>query len=162
MRRLAGIVVLFVFWLIISGSFRPFDLVLGLVLAVAVGWWADKALWAGEAEPLPVRVWLRVPGYLLYLIKEIIVAALYVAERVVDPRLGIAPTMHTHRVHFESETARVAFANSITLTPGTLTVDVDGDTFIIHCLNASFSDGISSGEMERRVARTFDEGGGAA
>jgi len=156
MRRAFGMLVLFVFWLIISGSLRPFDLALGALLAVGIGWWADKVLWAGEAEPLPPRVWLRLPRYLGYLIKEIIIAALYVAERVLDPHLGIAPLMHTHRVHFDSDTARVAFANSITLTPGTLTVDVEGDTFIIHCLNASFSDGISSGDMERRVGRTFD------
>lgn len=156
MRRLTGMVVLFVFWLVISGSFRPFDLALGALLAFGIGWWADKVLWSGEPEPLAPRVWLRLPRYLVYLIKEIVVAALYVAERVLDPRLGIAPLMHTHRVHFNSDTARVAFANSITLTPGTLTVDVEGDTFIIHCLNASFSDGISSGDMERRVADTFD------
>jgi len=156
MRRLTGIVVLFVFWLVISGSLRPFDLALGALLAVGIGWWADKVLWAGEAEPLTRRTWLRLPRYAVYLVKEIVVAALYVAERVLDPHLGIAPLMHTHRVHFNSDTARVAFANSITLTPGTLTVDVEGDTFIIHCLNASFSDGISSGDMERRVASTFD------
>ena len=66
--------------------------------------------------------------------------------------------LHTHRVQFSSDTARVAFANSITLTPGTLTVDVDGDTYTIHCLHESFSDSISSGDLERRVARTFDGG----
>jgi multicomponent Na+:H+ antiporter subunit E len=59
-------------------------------------------------------------------------------------------------VHFDSDTARVAFANSITLTPGTLTVDVEDDTFTIHCLHESFSDSISSGDLEKRVAQTFD------
>lgn len=156
MRRLSSIVVLLVFWLVITGSLKPVDLVLGLVVTTLVGTWADRALWSGEAEPLPARSWLRLPAYLAYLVKEIFVAAVYVAERVLDPHLHIAPVMHTHRVHFSSETARVAFANSITLTPGTLTVDVDGDTYIIHCLHESFSDAISSGDLERRVAKTFD------
>jgi len=156
MRRFTSIAVLFTFWLLITGSVRPFDLGMGVVVCGLVGWWAERVLWPDEPEPLPPRTWPHLPLYIVYLMKEIVVAALYVAERVLDPRLRIAPTMHTHRVHFESDTARVAFANSITLTPGTLTVDVDGDTYIIHCLHESFSDAISSGDLERRVARTFD------
>jgi len=136
MRRFVSIAVLFIFWLAITGSVKPLDLGVGLLLAV--------------------RAWTRLPGYVAWLLKEIVVAALYVAERVLDPRLSISPVMHTHRVRFECDAARVAFANSITLTPGTITVDVSEDTFVIHCLQASFSDTISSGDLERRVSRTFD------
>jgi len=156
MRRAVSFTVLAVFWLVITGSLKPLDLGIGLVLSVAIGYWAEHVLWRGEREPLTARAWLRAPMYLLWLLKEIVVAALYVAERVLDPKLGIAPVMHAHRVHFNSDTARVAFANSITLTPGTITIDISEDTFIIHCLNASFSDGISSGDFERRVAETFE------
>ncbi len=156
MRRIASIAVLFLFWLVITASLKPLDLLIGAVVAGAAGWWADRVLWPGESEPLPVAVWLRLPLYLAYLLKEIVVAAVYVAERVLDPRMGIAPAMQTHRARFSSDTARVAFANSITLTPGTLTVDVDGDVFVIHCLHESFSDAISSGDLERRVTATFD------
>jgi len=155
-RRLTSLTVVFGFWLVITGSLRPLDLALGAVVALGVSWWTERMLWQDQAEPLTAKAWLRVPGYLLYLIREIIVAALYVAERAFDPRLSIAPVMHTHRVHFDSDTARVAFANSITLTPGTLTVDVEDDTFTIHCLHESFSDSISSGDLEKRVAQTFD------
>lgn len=158
MRRVTSFLVLWSVWLILSGSFRPVDLGVGVVLAAVVSWWADSVLWRDEPEPLSARVWLRAPGYLAYLVKEIVVAALYVAERVFAPRLAITPVMHTHRVRFASDTARVAFANSITLTPGTLTVDVDDDTYTIHCLDPSFSDSISSGDLERRIARTFDGG----
>ncbi|MBN2247077.1 MAG: Na+/H+ antiporter subunit E [Coriobacteriia bacterium] len=156
MRRIASIGVLYVFWLLITASVRPFDLLVGLVVAGIAGWWADRVLWPGESEPLPVRTWVRLPLYLGYLLKEIVVAAVYVAERVLDPEMNISPAMQTHRVRFSSDTARAAFANSITLTPGTLTVDVDGDVFIIHCLHESFSDAISSGDLERRVTATFD------
>jgi multicomponent Na+:H+ antiporter subunit E len=157
MRQVVSFAVLAVFWLVITGSLKPFDLGAGLVLCAAVSYWADRVLWRGEREPLTARAWLHVPLYLLWLVKEIVVAALYVAERVLDPKLGIAPVIHTHRVHFDSDAARVAFANSITLTPGTITVDVTEDTYVIHCLHESFSDGISSGDLERRVARAFEE-----
>lgn len=156
MRRLASFAVLALFWLVITGSVKPFDLATGLVLCAAISYWADCVLWRDEPEPLTPRAWLRLPAYMLWLLREIVVAALYVAERVLDPKLGIAPVLHTHRVRFKSDTARVAFANSITLTPGTITIDVTEDTFVIHCLHESFSDGISSGDFERRVARTFD------
>ena len=156
MRRALAAVVLFVFWLVITGSVRPFDLGIGVALSIALAYWADHVLWIGENEPLSARAWLRVPQYLAWLLKEIVVAAVYVAERVLDPHLGIAPSIHEHRAHFERDVGRVALANSITLTPGTITIDVREDTFVIHCLNASFSDSISSGDMERRVAKAFD------
>ncbi|MDY0339710.1 MAG: Na+/H+ antiporter subunit E [Coriobacteriia bacterium] len=148
--------ILYLFWLLITASFKPLDLLIGLVVAGAAGWWAEYFLWDDEPEPMPVRTWVRLPLYMAYLLKEIVVAAIYVAERVLDPQMSIAPAMQTHRARFSSDTARVAFANSITLTPGTLTVDVDGDVFIIHCLHESFSDAISSGDLERRVTVTFD------
>ena len=156
MRRLTSLAVVFVFWLVITGSARALDLAIGAVVAFAVSWWTERTLWRDQTQPLSAKAWVRVPAYLLYLVREIVVAALYVAERVFDPKLSIAPVMHTHRVHFDSDTARVAFANSITLTPGTLTVDVEDDTFTIHCLHESFSDSISSGDLEKRVAQTFD------
>lgn len=156
MRRAASVLVLMGFWLVITGSVRPFDLAIGLALSVVVTWWTERVLWTGEDEPLSARALVRFPGYLVYLVKEIVVAAVYVAERVIDPHLGIAPTLHTHRVTFHRDSARVAFANSITLTPGTITVDVDGDTYTIHCLHESFSDAISSGDLERRVSKAFD------
>ena len=155
-RRLVSVAVLMVFWLIITGSVRPLDLATGALVAVLVTWWSERSLWAREPEPLSARAWLRLPGYAFYLIKEIVVAALYVAERVIDPRIGIAPMVHIHRVSFGRDSARVAFANSITLTPGTLTLDVEGDVYTIHCLHESFTDAISSGDLERRVSRTFD------
>jgi multicomponent Na+:H+ antiporter subunit E len=158
-RRLLSFAVLFAFWFVITGSVRPFDLAVGIALTFAVSRWADRVLWADEPEPLSVHAWLRLPGYLAYLVKEIVVAAIYVAERVLDPRMGIAPTIHTHRAVFTRDSARVAFANSITLTPGTITLDVDGDTYIIHCLHESFTDAISSGDLERRVSRAFDDQG---
>lgn len=156
MRRVTSFAVVFVFWLLLTESLAPLDLALGVLICGALSVWADRVLWRGEPEPLAARVWLRLPGYLAYLLGQIVVAALHVAECAFGPRSAIAPVMHTHRAHFTSDTARVAFANSITLTPGTLTVDVDGDTFVIHCLHSSFSDAISAGDLERRVSAAFD------
>ncbi|MBN2404864.1 MAG: Na+/H+ antiporter subunit E, partial [Coriobacteriia bacterium] len=99
----------------------------------------------------------RLLAYIAWLLKEIIVAAVYVAEKVLDPRMPIEPIIITHRCSMRRDVSRVAFANSITLTPGTLTVDAEGDVFTIHCLSEEFADSIANGALERRIMRVFEE-----
>jgi multicomponent Na+:H+ antiporter subunit E len=148
---------LFAFWLALTGSLEPSELIIGAVLSVALGAWATRFLWTEDAPTLTPGQTLRFLGYLLYLLRSIIVAAIGVAEVVLDPQMPIEPVLVTHRTSFKRVVSRIAFANSITLTPGTLTVDVDGNSFLIHCIDERFADDISSGELERRVARVFEE-----
>lgn len=149
--------VLFVFWLALTASFKPWDLGVGLLLSVLLGLWAARSLWADDAPVLTWRQALRFAAYVPWLIKEIIKAALGVAEVVLSPRMPIDPRVIGHRVVFKRPVCNVALANSITLTPGTLTVDVDGDITYVHCLNEGFADGIVNGDMERRIVRVFEE-----
>lgn len=149
--------VLFAFWLVLTGSFAPLDLVLGALASLALGVWAARVLWPEDAPALT----LRQAGYfLLYipqLLASVLMSAIQVAEVVLDPRMPIKPVLIGHRAVFKRAVSSVAFANSITLTPGTLTVDVDGDVFYIHCLAERFADDIATGDLERRVARVFEE-----
>jgi multicomponent Na+:H+ antiporter subunit E len=148
---------LFAFWLILTGSLAPFDVVLGLVLSMALGGWSSSFLWGGRELGLSPKRLLGYAAYVIHLLRSVIVAAVHVAEVVLDPRMPIRPIIITHRVRFSTEAQRIAFANSVTLTPGTLTVDVDGDSFTIHCLAERFADDITSGELERRITRVFEE-----
>lgn len=146
------------FWMLLTGSVKPFDLVFGLTLSLLLAWWAVTRLW--NDDDAPVLTWrqaLRFIAYLVYLIKEIVLAAVGVAGKVLDPRMPIDPVMITHRTRFTRQVSRVALANSITLTPGTLTVDLDGDMYVVHCLNEEFSESISNGEFEGRIKRVFEE-----
>lgn len=146
------------FWLVLTGSLKPLDLVFGVAVSLLLAWWAVGTLWTkADAPTLTWRQALRFVYYLAYLIKEIVLAAIGVAEKVLDPRMPIAPVMITHRTRFAREVSRIALANSITLTPGTLTVDVDGDTFVVHCLNEEFAGSIVNGEFEGRIKRVFEE-----
>lgn len=113
-------------------------------------------MWGTDAPTLSARQAVAVLGYVPFLIKEIVVATIYVAEKVLDPRMPIDPVIIAHRCKFERDVSRVAFANSITLTPGTLTVDVDQDTFVVHCLNEGFADSIASGFLERKISQVFE------
>ncbi|MDI6901915.1 MAG: Na+/H+ antiporter subunit E [Anaerosomatales bacterium] len=157
MRLAEATIALYVFWLVLTGSFAPIDLLVGLLLSAALGVWATRTLWAEDAPTLSLRQAGRLFVYVLWLIKEIVVAAVYVAEKVLDPRMPIEPLVLSHRCSFTRDVSRVAFANSITLTPGTLTVDVADDVFTIHCLAETFADSIASGALERRIAAVFEE-----
>lgn len=151
-------IILFGFWLVISGSIDPMGLAVGLVLSALIALGANRLLWAKEDAPvLSVGQAVRFVLYMGYLVKEIIWANIYVAEKVLDPRLPIDPIMVEHTSTLERPVSRTALANSITLTPGTLTVDVDGPVFTVHCLGREFADTIATRELEHKVARAFEE-----
>ena len=158
MRTLRAAVPLLAFWLVLTASVHPLDLTTGVVLSLALGWWAARILWR-DAEPpdLSLRQAVRFCFYLVWLVKEIVVAAVGVAEKVLDPSLPVGPCVIVYRSSLESSVSRIAFANSITLTPGTLTLDVDGGVYTVHCLSPGFAEGIESGDMEERIKRVLEE-----
>lgn len=158
MKTLWSALPLFVFWLILTASLAPADLVTGAVLAMLLGWWASRALWCDGDEPvLAPRQVLRFCLYLPWLVKQIVVAAVGVAEKVLDPRMPIDPVMIVHHTPLQRTVSRVMFANSITLTPGTLTADLDGTQYTVHCLSEDFATDIENGDMESRIRRVFEE-----
>ncbi|KAF0208505.1 MAG: Na+/H+ antiporter subunit E [Actinomycetota bacterium] len=158
MKVLRASVPLFAFWLVLTGSLKSFDLVIGLVLSALLGWWAAVALWPTDDDPslTPTRA-VRFVFYVPWLIKEILVAATGVAEIVLRPRMPIDPLVIVYHSPVQSAVSRVAFANSITLTPGTLTVDLEGSNYTVHCLNKEFARGVEAGDMDRRIHRVFEE-----
>ena len=145
------------FWLALTASLRPLDIVIGLILSVLLGVWAARFLWPDDAPVLTARQAARFLLYIPHLLVAIVIAAVQVAEIVFRPHMPIEPVMIRHRTRFKRDVSRVAFANSITLTPGTLTVDVDENTFVVHCIAERFADDITNGDLERRITRVFEE-----
>lgn len=154
---LAASAVVFAFWLVISASLTPADLVLGAALSLMLGWWSVRFLWAGQAPQVSARQLLALLRYLFLFSGQVFLAAAHVARVVVDPRLPIRPKLITCRTTLKRDISRVAFAHSVSLTPGTLTVDMDGGTFLVHCLDEESATRMLSGELERRVARVFEQ-----
>jgi multicomponent Na+:H+ antiporter subunit E len=160
-RVLAAGVAVFVFWLAISASLAPADLLLGALLSGVLGWWSARFLWAGHAPRVPARQLLALLRFLAAYSGQVLLAALHVARVVLDPRLPVRPVMVVCRTGLEGQISRIAFAHAVTLTPGTLTVDIDGGTFLIHCLDEDFARQVQDGQLERRIARVFEQEGGA-
>lgn len=158
MKTAQAAIVLGVFWFVLVGWPTLWTAAFGLAAAVAIAVWAATRLWSEDEPPVLLAVqWVRFAGYCVQLVRDIVAAAIVVAEKVLDPRMPIEPVLIVHRAKFDREVSRVALANSITLTPGTLTVDVQGDEFYIHCLAEDFASDIRDGTVERRIKRVFEE-----
>jgi multicomponent Na+:H+ antiporter subunit E len=143
--------VCFVFWLALSGSAAPLHLTFGAVSSAAVAW-ANRDL---ETVSQAARISPRFLTYLPWLLKEIVVANIQVVRLVLDPRLPVDPVLVRFDTALSGDLARTTFANSITLTPGTVTLDVEGPTFVVHAVTRAMGD-LAGGAMERRIAAVFE------
>jgi multicomponent Na+:H+ antiporter subunit E len=106
-----------------------------------------------DEEGVPVHLSLRLLLYIPWLTWAIVKANVDVALRILSPGLPIAPRMVHVRPGQKSDLGRVIYANSITLTPGTVTCDADGDGFVVHALTKEAADDLESGAMDQRVTR---------
>ncbi len=106
---------------------------------------------------MPTHLLPRLLLYAPWLVWEVVKANIDVARRILTPSLPISPRMIKVKAGQQSDLGRVIYANSITLTPGTVSVDVEDDTILVHALTKEAADGVETGEMDRKVTRL--EGG---
>jgi len=147
---------LFLFWLAISGSLKLANIALGLVLAIMIGALVAQLLWSADAPVLTLRQSFRLLAYIPALLWDIVHSAVHVAGIVFNPSLPVDPVVVRHRAIFARPVSRVAYANSITMTPGTLTVDLIGDEYVIHCLDHAFAVEVQAGGLERKIGSIFE------
>ncbi|HYE90841.1 MAG TPA: Na+/H+ antiporter subunit E [Terriglobales bacterium] len=144
-----------VLWFLLAGHFAVADLVMAVVASALV-----TAL-NRDLEQLS-EVFRHARGLLAYLpwiLREIWVANIQVLKLVLDPRLPIDPVLVRVPARFSSDLARTVFANSITLTPGTITIEAGPDEFLVHALTRAAADDLVAGGMARRVGRVFGDPG---
>jgi len=142
---------LYVFWLLLSGYFTPFLMTAGAGCALAVVWFSRR-MRVLDPEGLPIEQFPRSVPYWGWLLVEIVKSAWAVSRIIVDPRLPISPTMVRFRPSQKTAVGLVTHANSITLTPGTITVEADAAEFLVHGLTRDGALGCVDSEMDRRVA----------
>lgn len=146
--------VLFALWLIFNGRVTPEILIFGLFFAgLLLGFACRYMGYSMEKERRVLMLALQVVLYVGELVVEIwkanLAAIPYIFDRIRKP----APRIIRFRTGLRTETARVVLANSITLTPGTITVSLDRDVFTVHCLDASLAEGIESSRLVSRLRR---------
>jgi len=143
---------LFVFWLLLSGIYTPFLVLSGLGASVAVALLAQR-MEVADREGHPIHLGLAALAYWPWLLKEIFRSGWQVTRVILDPRLPISPAFVRFRPSQKSTVALATHANSITLTPGTITVEARHDEFLVHALTREAAAGVVGSEMDRRVSR---------
>ncbi len=148
--------VLFAVWLLLSGYFTPLLIAFGIAsCALVVAITARMDVVDREGHPLHLT-WRALP-YWTWLVVEIVKANIDVAKRILLPSHAISPTMLRVKTSQTSDLGKVIYANSITLTPGTISVDVANDEILVHALSKDGADDLQTGEMDRRVTRMAGE-----
>lgn len=158
MKAFISFVVLFITWLLWSGFYDPFHLLLGIISTGIVVAWTGE-LFTETTTPMSVRVrqWIRLEWYVVWLLWQIVLANLHVFKLAVHPRMltEIDPQMVTFTSQLSGDVPLVLLAHSITLTPGTVAVNIDGSSFQVHALTTVAAKGVP-GEMDARVHHVFE------
>ncbi|MFP3943571.1 MAG: Na+/H+ antiporter subunit E [Alphaproteobacteria bacterium] len=144
---------LFGLWLLLSGHYTPLLLAFGALSSLFVVWVIHRMDVIDHETPA-ARVGWRLLTYLPWLAWQIVKSNWDVAWRVLHPGLPISPTLFEAEGSQETDVGRVIYANSITLTPGTVTVDLEGNRFTVHALARGGAKSVLSGEMDRRITAT--------
>lgn len=140
------------FWLVNSGHYTPLILsfmVVSVFFVVVLSHAMDVV--DGEAQPLHIT--FRLPVYVIWLAKEVFLANIAVATCVWRGPGSISPRTIRVRASQNTDVGVVIYANSITLTPGTVSIDLDGKDIVVHALTEAAEADLLTGEMDRRVCR---------
>jgi len=140
-------------WLGWSGHFTPLLLGLGLASCLLVVLVSGR-MHIVDREGAPLELAARAPLYAPWLVWQVFKANVDVARRILSPRLPISPRVIRVKATQASDLGRVIYANSITLTPGTVSLSLEGDEIVVHALTREAAEELESGKMDRRVSRT--------
>jgi len=149
LRAIILFIFYFGFWVLLSGHYDRLLLSLGFFSCLTCLYISWKAKFL-DNEGVPLHLMLRLPIYALWLIKEIIKANIDTAIIILTNN----PNPQTFRVKSsqKTESGRVTYANSITLTPGTVTTQLDGEILEVHALSSQMANDVKSGEMDKMVS----------
>ena len=145
---------LFLLWIVFTSTLFWQELLAGAVFSVIIAALVYKNFTVKGLENLsPKRVGYMIV-YIPFFLWEIIKANLDVAYRVINPKMPINPGIVEIRTNLKSDIAKLGLANSITLTPGTLTMDIDNDRLFIHWINVKKTD---VDESSKEIASSFEK-----
>lgn len=148
-------------WVALSGKLDPVHLGFGVVSIALTAWMTRDLRVAGTlvARHRPLGRVRLAPAlrYPFWLLKEIAVANVQIARMILDPRLPVDPVVVRFDSRLQALLAQTLLANSITLTPGTFTIDIRDGIFTVHALDAAGASATALGAMRGRVAEVFGE-----
>ena len=158
MILLSYTVLLFVFWLLLSGHFSPLMLGLGLA-SVLLTMVLIRRMTLVDHESYPLHLSSKLPTFLAYISKAIIKANIDVIKLILTmKRSSVSPQMIEVDESLKTDLGAVIYANSITLTPGTVSVELTEDKILVHALTKEAADDLASGEMASYIPDEHPQG----
>jgi multicomponent Na+:H+ antiporter subunit E len=154
---------LFSFWVVLSGNFQVKYLVIGVFASGLVTYLTNEFIYKarsverGSGIGYIMKRAVRLILYLPWLILAIMKANIKVASILIKPRMPIDPVLLQFETKLSKRVSLVTLANSITLTPGTITVGLEKGKYIVHSLTRECAEDLETGVMQNKVARIFDD-----
>ena len=148
MKSFILFLILICLWLLMSGYYNILLISLGIISCIFCVYVAKRGKLIDD-EGLPIFFMPRLLNYLIWLFKEILMANLTTAKVIING--NVEPETFTVKASQVTDVAKVTYANSITLTPGTVTTKMYKDVFEVHALNTDFGNDIRTNEMDRKV-----------
>lgn len=148
----------FIVWVVFNGRLTLEIALFGGAVAGAV--FAFVCKFMGYSLQKELRFYKKIPSfcqYLYYLVKEIIAANITVSRMILTRKEQMEPVIVHVRTDLKTETARMMLANSITLTPGTITVALTENDLLVHCLDKSLSQGMEDSVFVRLLHKMEEE-----
>ena len=148
--------VYFLLWIIFQGRFTGEIVIIGALISIAADMFVRKILRLNLTFSNLLKTLRIIPDILVYfvvLVVEIVKANMAISRLVLAPHIEVEPCLVKFKTRLKSEIARVAFANSITLTPGTITVSLEGDKLLVHALDREIAHGLEGSIFERLLER---------
>ncbi|MCK5385776.1 MAG: Na+/H+ antiporter subunit E, partial [Gammaproteobacteria bacterium] len=140
-----------IFWISLSGYFEPLMLGLGLG-SVALTIFLAKRMNLIDDESYPFHLFSQLPAFFVYILNEIVKANIDVVKRIMTSKgQSISPQLIKIPLPQESDLGRVIYANSITLTPGTVSITLSKDTLTVHALTKEAAQDLAEGSMAKKI-----------
>lgn len=157
-RAVTLFVILLALWMLMSGIYKPLLIGFG-VASCALCTWIAHRLEIKDSEGVPTSIdIIGMIRYSFWLVVEIGRADWAVTKVILDPAMNVRQRLLKVPVSQKSDLGRVVFANSITITPGTITVETEKDYFIVHALTDEAADSEALADMDRRVSKVESRG----
>lgn len=155
MKTYGFIALLFLFWFLLSGHLEPLLLGFG-VASVALTFYLSHRMNVIDHESYPLHLSYKLPGFYLYILKEITKANIDVVKRILKwNSSSIKPQLVDIQQSQTTDLGAVIYANSITLTPGTVTIKLSDDKLLVHALCKESADELATGEMSQTITKRF-------
>ncbi|MCL5780899.1 MAG: Na+/H+ antiporter subunit E [Firmicutes bacterium] len=142
---------MFVFWFSLSGQLHPLLLILGVISSLLVAYWSTDVLIGQMNKGPDIDRIFRMIAYVPWLVWQIVLSNIHVVQLVLSPKLEIDPKIIRFKHDLKTDMGIVILANSITLTPGTITINGGRGEFIVHAVSKKTADDLLSGEMQAKV-----------